>query len=133
MVQQRLRSWLIGLAVGCAALAAPDGALAQGCSMCYTTAAAAKAAAIQALRSGILILLIPPVLITLGIFALALHRRDRFNDGYPEEPQVDRELSEWLARMSREGVDVSRASRRAPADSRNDEAAMIAAIPRSNS
>ncbi len=133
MVQQRLRNWLTGLAVAGAAFAHAELLLAQGCSMCYTTAAAAKTAAIEALRSGILILLIPPVLITIGIFALALHRRDRFNDSYPEEPQVDRELSEWLARMSGEGADVSRADASAPADSRNDEAAAIAAIPRSNS
>jgi hypothetical protein len=38
--------------------------------MCYNTAAATKAAAIQALRSGILILLVPVALLFIGIFVL---------------------------------------------------------------
>lgn len=36
--------------------------LAQGCASCYTTTAAGGTQTIHALRSGILILLIPPVL-----------------------------------------------------------------------
>lgn len=38
-------------------------AVAQGCASCYTTAAAGGSQTIHALRTGILILLIPPVLI----------------------------------------------------------------------
>ena len=103
------KKW-IGRVVGVVSFFASAGiAFAQGCAMCYTTAAAAKQAAIQALRSGILILLIPPVLITMGIFALALHRRDQFIDDGSRELEVDRELSEWLSRMSGGNTDVSSA------------------------
>lgn len=131
--RNRVWRWIVGLGAPLTFIANPGLLCAQGCSMCYTTAAAAKQAAIQALRSGILILLIPPVLITMGIFAVALHRRDRFNDDNLEEPQADRELSELIARMSCEGVDVSRVDASAPAHASPDDAATIRAIPRSNS
>ena len=52
-------------------------AFAQGCPLCYTTVAAAKPAAIQALRSGIIVLLVPPVLMFIGIFVLAFRSRER--------------------------------------------------------
>jgi len=53
-------------------------AQAQSCAMCYNTAAAAKAAAIQALRSGILILLVPVALLFIGIFFLVFRSKERF-------------------------------------------------------
>jgi hypothetical protein len=45
-------------------------AFAQGCVSCYTSAAAGGSQTIHALRSGILILLFPPVLIFGGIVRL---------------------------------------------------------------
>jgi hypothetical protein len=71
--------------------------------MCYTTAAAAKAAAIRALRSGILILLIPPLLMAIGIFVRAWRSRERFSDEVPEGPASDLELKGWC-----EGMPVTR-------------------------
>ena len=44
--------------------------------MCYTSAAAAKKAGIQALQHGVLILLVPPLLMFLAIFWVAFRRRD---------------------------------------------------------
>ncbi len=41
------------------------------CVMCYRTAAAQQSARSQVLNSGILILLIPPLLVICGILALA--------------------------------------------------------------
>jgi len=61
--------------------------------MCYNTAAAAKAAAIQALRSGILILLVPVVLMFIGIFIMAFRSRERFSELSPEGIDDNRELS----------------------------------------
>jgi hypothetical protein len=53
-------------------------ALAQGCASCYTTAAAGGSQTIHALRSGILVLLVPPVVLFLGImFVLSRWRRIR--------------------------------------------------------
>lgn len=55
------------------ALAAPHAA-AQGCAMCYQTAAASGEQTRAALRHGILILLLPAVGIFLGICALIYRR-----------------------------------------------------------
>lgn len=56
------------------ALAAPTPAFSQGCALCYTQAASAGARMIQALRSGILILIVPPTLGSIGMIFI-LHRR----------------------------------------------------------
>jgi hypothetical protein len=53
---------------------------AQGCAMCYNDAAAARAATIQALRSGVLILLLPVLALFIGIFAMAFRSRNRFRE-----------------------------------------------------
>jgi hypothetical protein len=89
--------------VGCVfAFACPVAAYAQGCPLCYNTAAAAKASGIQALRSGILILVIPPLLICVGVLWRGIKARDLFNVPEPAvgEPQVERELAELLAQTA---------------------------------
>ena len=45
-------------------------AWAQGCVLCYTSAAAAGPAVQEALRSGILVLLVPVLLLLIGMVAL---------------------------------------------------------------
>jgi len=64
--------------------------------MCYTTAAAAKAGALQALRSGILILLVPALTMFAGIFVVIYRFRDRFNGATEWTAERDRELNEML-------------------------------------
>lgn len=55
-------------------LAAPMPASAQSCALCYTQAASSGARMIEALRSGILVLVIPPTI--MSAFALyVLHRK----------------------------------------------------------
>jgi len=49
--------------------------------MCYTSAAAAKAGALHALRSGILILLLPVLAMCSGISVVIYRSRDRFLGG----------------------------------------------------
>ena len=56
-------------------LAAPH-AMAQGCAMCYQTAAASGAPVREALRHGILILLLPATSLFVGIFAYIYRRRN---------------------------------------------------------
>ncbi len=90
-------SIFLGLGIILATLLFATPAFAQGCVMCYNTAAAAKAAAINALRSGILILMVPPVLISAGVFVLALRGRERFNDVNDGDRVDDRELNRRLA------------------------------------
>lgn len=73
---RKLKRDLAAAAVICASLfgvAAPHAA-AQGCAMCYQTAAATGASGREALRHGILILLLPAVSLFLGIFALIFRR-----------------------------------------------------------
>lgn len=58
----------------------PALAMAQSCALCYTQAAGSGSRMIQALRSGILILVIPPMLICIGITWMAYKKRNQFND-----------------------------------------------------
>jgi len=65
-------------------------AFSQSCALCYTQAASAGARMIQALRSGILILIIPPTLASVGMVFVLRHKDERFNqsnetDEPPEE------------------------------------------------
>jgi hypothetical protein len=71
---------VIGLAIALAGLAAAHPAWAQGCPLCYNTAASAGARGIAALRNGILILMIPPVLIFGLVCYFTVRWRNRFND-----------------------------------------------------
>lgn len=52
-------------------------AFSQNCALCYTQAASAGARMIQALKSGILILIIPPTLGTIGMIFVVHHKRNQ--------------------------------------------------------
>ena len=66
------------LAIGLTLLALPTALFGQGCALCYTQAAASTTRFIQALRSGILILMVPPFLMSIGITWMTYSRRNRF-------------------------------------------------------
>lgn len=59
-------------------LAAPLPAFSQSCALCYTQAASAGARMIQALRSGILILIVPPTFMSLGMIFIVYRKRNQF-------------------------------------------------------
>ena len=63
-----------------ASLAVPVVASAQSCALCYTQAAGSGERLVQALRSGILILVAPPMLICIGIAVMAYKKRNQFNE-----------------------------------------------------
>jgi len=66
--------------VGLAALIllwTPVPAFAQNCALCYTQAASAGAHMIQALRSGILVLIIPPTLGSVGLIFVVHHKNNQ--------------------------------------------------------
>lgn len=92
-----LKGWITALVALVLLLVAGEPAWAQGCAMCYTAAAAAKATAIKALRSGILILLFPPGLIFIAILVVAYRRRNTFN--VPEETAEELEIRAALERL----------------------------------
>ena len=54
-------------------------AQAQSCALCYTQAAGAGHRLIQGLRTGILVLIVPPMFMSLGITYLAYKKRNRTN------------------------------------------------------
>jgi hypothetical protein len=81
---------LISIAlVGLAMLAAPLPAFSQSCSLCYTQAASAGARMIQALRSGILILIVPPTFMSIGMIFIVYHKRNQVRRA-DDEPDPDR-------------------------------------------
>jgi hypothetical protein len=63
-----------------ATLAVPSIVSAQSCALCYTQAAGSGERLVQALRSGILILVAPPMLICIGIAVMAYKKRNQFNE-----------------------------------------------------
>jgi hypothetical protein len=73
----RLVSQVVGL---CASLVVPSVVFAQNCALCYTQAAAAGARIIQGLRSGIVILVLPPMLICIGLAVMTYKKRNTFNE-----------------------------------------------------
>ncbi len=91
--------WMLGLAAAVVVFAHSSVAYAQGCALCANSASALKAGALAALRSGILILMVPPVLISIGIFVFAYRNRNRFNDENVYDSVDEQELSNWLASM----------------------------------
>jgi hypothetical protein len=64
-------------AVALAALATPAALYAQGCAMCYQTAAHSGSQFIHALKMGILVLFFPPMFIGLGIVRMAYRKRNQ--------------------------------------------------------
>lgn len=59
-------------------------AFSQSCALCYTQAASSGARMIAALKSGILILIIPPTLGSIGMIFVVHHKRNqvrRTDDG----------------------------------------------------
>jgi hypothetical protein len=55
-------------------------AQAQSCALCYTQAASSGSRIIHGLRSGIIVLIIPPALMSIGITALAYRKRNQFHE-----------------------------------------------------
>jgi hypothetical protein len=81
---------LIGIVlVTLAILAAPLPAFSQSCALCYTQAASAGARMIQALRSGILILIVPPTFMSVGMIFVVNRKRNQFRQD-DDAPDSDR-------------------------------------------
>jgi len=79
-----------GLALaGLILLWTPVPAFAQNCALCYTQAASTGARMIQALRSGILILIIPPTLGSIGMIFVIHHKRNQVRGSNPGESGQD--------------------------------------------
>ena len=81
---------LIGIVLlALAMLVAPLPAFSQSCALCYTQAASAGARMIQALRSGILILIVPPTFMSVGMIFIVYRKRNQFRQA-DDAPDSDR-------------------------------------------
>lgn len=77
MKENRIRrAFAIAGGLFTAVVVSAQGAFAQGCALCYNDAAATGSQGITALRHGILILAIPPMLIFTALFAVLYKRRN---------------------------------------------------------
>lgn len=66
-------------------LLAPVRAHAQSCALCYTQAASSGSRMIQALKSGILILIAPPTFMSIGLIFVCYRKRNQTRD--TDEPE----------------------------------------------
>jgi len=64
-------------------------AYAQGCALCYTQAAGSGHRFIQGLRTGILVLIVPPMFMSVGITILAYKKRNRTTDQNSTKSDTD--------------------------------------------
>jgi hypothetical protein len=76
MRESRLRLAWLALA-GLILLLAAVPAFSQQCALCYTQAASSGSRMIQALKSGILILIVPPTLGSIGMIFVVYHKRNQ--------------------------------------------------------
>jgi hypothetical protein len=74
-VARRMKMALAGFVV----VAANAVCHAQSCALCYTQAAGGGHRLIQGLRTGILVLIVPPMFMSVGITVLAYKKRNRTN------------------------------------------------------
>ena len=82
------RSFLL-LGTALVMLAVPLPAFSQSCAFCYTQAASAGARMIQALRSGILILIVPPTFMSVCMFFIVHRKCNQFRQD-DDAPDSDR-------------------------------------------
>jgi hypothetical protein len=68
---------IVVVLAGVFVLLAPVPVWAQSCALCYTQAASSGARMIQALKSGILILITPPTLGTVGVMFVMYRKRNQ--------------------------------------------------------
>lgn len=64
-------------------------ASAQSCALCYTQAASSGARMIQALKSGILILIAPPTLMSVGVIFVCYRKRNQTMTDNSNESDLD--------------------------------------------
>ena len=76
-IERPLRLISIAL-VGLAMLTLPLPAFSQNCALCYSQAASAGARMIEALRSGILVLIVPPMFMWVGVTVIVYRKRNQF-------------------------------------------------------
>jgi hypothetical protein len=80
---------LVGGALVGLALLGPPSAFSQSCALCYTQAASAGVRMIQALRSGILILIVPPTFMSICMVFIIGRKRNQFRQEEDDQDAPD--------------------------------------------
>jgi hypothetical protein len=90
-LRQRINPGLLACLALAILLFVPFHAQAQSCALCYTQAASSGSRMMQALRSGILLLIVPPTLMSVGVVFVAYAKRNQFRriDPLDAEPDLD--------------------------------------------
>lgn len=70
-------------------------AFSQGCALCYTQAASSGAKMIAALKSGILVLVVPPTLGSIGMLFVVHRKRNQVRQESGDDWGQDREEDDW--------------------------------------
>jgi hypothetical protein len=84
-MKQSKSIWILAVAlVGIIFLLSPVAVSAQSCALCYTQAASSGSRMIQALKSGIIILIAPPTFMSLGVIFVCYRRRNQTRDDIGE-------------------------------------------------
>ena len=96
-MKQSKAIWIVAVAaIGFLLLLSPTAARAQSCALCYTQAASSGQRMIQALKSGILVLVVPPTLGSIGLIFVAYRKRNQTRDEseFPGEEKEEGEGSD---------------------------------------
>jgi hypothetical protein len=73
-------------------------AFSQNCALCYTRAASNGGKLIAALRSGIVVLIVPPMFMSVGVTWLAYKKNNHFGSGEQNQIQEDQESKDLIDR-----------------------------------
>ena len=87
------REWIARVVCLFAALFLSSLSYAQTCALCYTQAAGSGSRIIHGLRSGILVLVIPPMFMSIGITVLAYRKRNQFSRS--DSPESSSRKNGW--------------------------------------
>ena len=80
------RRWLLfGAIMATVLLLSVPAAFAQGCALCYTQASSSGARMIAALKSGILVLIVPPTLASVGMIFVVRRKQNQVRN--TDEPK----------------------------------------------
>ncbi len=92
-----MMKYLRQFAVGLAAWASSSAAFAQTCPACYNNAASQAPGLLQALRTGVLVMMLPCLAMFIVIYAVLYRRRNSFREGSDEGAAVENGRSPEIA------------------------------------
>jgi hypothetical protein len=96
-MKNRKSIYVAGMMLMLVVLASSLPAFGQNCALCYTQAASSGTRMIQALKSGILVLIAPPTLMSLGLVLVCYRKRNktRKDSGELDWQDQSSEFEKW--------------------------------------